>query len=188
MRPRPPKEVLREAIHTLPAGTLVTDVPSNTSAEVPGSIGEAQYRSVIDELPQAVWIADPEGTVVYCNQYWCEFSGLTLTQTAENGWISILHPEDRPRALTNLRRAVATGAANRGEYRFRRASDGEYRWHTTQGVPLKDASGCVVQRVGIAVDIHSHKANETALEERDRQLHLAVEAARLGTWDYVLKG
>jgi len=188
MRPRPPKGVLREAIHTLPAGTLVTDVPSNTSAKLPGSIGEAQYRSVIDLLPQAVWIADPEGSVVYCNQYWCEFSGLTLAQTAEHGWVSILHPEDRPRALASWRQAIATGAANRGEYRFRRARDGEYRWHITQGIPLKDASGCVVQRVGIAVDIHSHKANETALEERDRQLHLAVEAARLGTWDYVLKG
>ncbi|MBZ5504508.1 MAG: PAS domain S-box protein [Acidobacteriia bacterium] len=187
MRPRSPKEVPREATHTLPAGTLATDV-SDTSVDVPSIIGEAQYRSVIDLLPQAVWIAGPEGTVIYCNQYWCEFSGLSLAQTAENGWVSILHPEDRPRAFASWRRAIAAGTPNQGEYRFRRARDGEYRWHLTQGVPMKDAGGRVMQRIGIAIDIHAQKANEIALRERDEQLHLAIEAARLGTWDYVLEG
>ena len=156
------------------------------SSDQAHKLDEVKFGSMIEVLPQALWIADRQGTVIYCNQYWQEFSGLTLAQTEESGWVSILHPEDRPRALAQWRRAVTAGSSMRGEYRLRRARDGEYRWHLVEGVPLKEANGNVVQRVGVAVDIHAQKANEIALREKDDQLHLALEAARLGTWDYSL--
>jgi PAS domain S-box-containing protein len=152
-----------------------------------GRVGEAQYRGIVELLPHAVWVTDHRGAVIYCNKHWREFSGLTLAQTVESGWFSILHPEDRPRALAQWRQAIATKTYHHHEYRFRRARDGEYRWHLIQGFPSQDASGSVVHSVGIAVDVHAHKANELALREKDDQLRLAIEAARLGTWDYSLE-
>jgi PAS domain S-box-containing protein len=153
-----------------------------------GAMDAAQSRGMIEMLPQAVWITDPDGNIIYCNPYWSEFSGLTLAQTAESGWTSILHPDDRRGALAQWRQAVARGSSTQGEYRFQRARDREYRWHLTQCFPLKDAAGRVLQRVGIAVDVHAQKANEIILREKDDQLRLALEAARLGTWDYTLDG
>src|SRR5579859_8277558 len=77
-------------------------------------LDEVKFGSMIEVLPQALWIADRQGTVIYCNQYWQELSGLTLAQTEESGWVSILHPEDRPRALAQWRRAVTAGSSMRG--------------------------------------------------------------------------
>jgi PAS domain S-box-containing protein len=153
-----------------------------------GALDEATYRDIVEQFPQVMWIADPKGTITYGNRLWYELTGLSPEQTAQNGWISLIHPEDRPRALANWRKLIATGVSSQGEYRFRRASDGEYRWHFIQTLSMKDAEGAVLRRVGIAVDIHTQKASEIALREKDDQLKLAMEAGRLGTWDFILAG
>src|SRR6266571_977886 len=153
-----------------------------------GKLDESRYRDIVEQFPHALWVADPKGTITYANRLWHEFTGLTPEQTTESGWASLIHPEDRPRALASWRKLIATGVSSQGEYRFRRASDGEYRWHLIQSLSLKDANGAVLQRVGIAVDIHAQKANEIALREKDDQLKLAIEAARLGTWEFFLAG
>ena len=158
---------------------------------VPGDsdkLDESTYRDMFEQFPQVLWIADPRGTIIYGNRLWCEFTGFTPHQTIEGGWASLVHPEDRPRALANWRKLITAGVSSQGEYRFRRASDGEYRWHLIQSLQLKDANGGVLRHVGIGVDIHADKATEIALREKDDQLKLAMEAGRLGTWDFFLDG
>jgi len=162
--------------------------PKPLSIGGPGALNESTYRDIIEEFPQALWVADPQGTITYANRLWREFTGSTAEQTTESVWASFVHPEDRPRALANWRKLIATGVSTQGEYRFRHAGDGKYRWHLIQILSLKDANGAVRLRVGVAVDIHAKKASEMALREKDDQLKLAMEAARLGTWDFFLAG
>jgi PAS domain S-box-containing protein len=154
----------------------------------PGTLDESAYRDMFEEFPQVLWVADPRGTILYGNRLWREFTGISPNQTTESGWVSLVHPEDRPKALANWRKLISTGVSSQGEYRFRRAKDGEYRWHLIQSLQLKDANGAVLRHVGIGVDIHADKANEIALREKDDQLKLAMEAGRLGTWDFFLVG
>ncbi|HSK44640.1 MAG TPA: PAS domain S-box protein, partial [Candidatus Binatia bacterium] len=179
MRTRAPKKLLKTVAPAHPAGTIFIDDPANL---------EAQHSSMIEQLPQAMWVADPQGAITYCNPHWYELTGLTCDQTVEKGWTSSLHPEDRPRALANWRNLIATGVPAQAEYRFRRARDGEYRWHLVQLLSLKSGSGSVLQRVGIATDIHAQKAAELELRKREDQLNLAIEAGRFGTWDFFLDG
>lgn len=160
----------------------------SVSSGDPGKLDDSTYRDMFEEFPQVLWVADPRGTITYGNRRWREFTGYTPDSTAESGWISLVHPEDRPKALANWRKLVTTGVSSQGEYRFRRASDGEYRWHLIQSLQLKDANSAVLRHVGIAVDIHAQKINEIALREKDDQLKLTMEAGRLGTWDFFLDG
>lgn len=160
----------------------------SVSNDDPGKLDKSTYRDVFEEFPHALWVADPRGAITYGNRRWREFTGFTAQQTAESGWVSFVHSDDRPKALANWRKLISTGVSPQGEYRFRRASDGEYRWHLIQSLSLKDATGAVVRHVGIAVDIHAQKASEIALREKDDQLKLAMEAGRLGTWEFFLDG
>ena len=153
-----------------------------------GKLDESTYRDMFEQFPQVLWVADLRGTITYGNRRWREFTGLTPEQTTESGWVSLIHPEDRPKAQANWRKLITAGVSSQGEYRFRRASDGEYRWHLIQSLSMKDANGAVLRHVGIAVDIHVQKASEIALREKDDQLKLAMDAARLGTWDFFLAG
>jgi PAS domain S-box-containing protein len=146
------------------------------------SVSGGDPRSIMEQLPQAIWVADAQGAIIHCNQYWHKLSGLDLVQTAESGWFSILHPEDRPGARAGWRKLITSGTPMQGEYRFLRARDGEYRWHLVQGVSIKEANG--IQKIGTAVDIHTQKATELELRKREDQLNLAIEAGRFGIWDF----
>jgi two-component system, cell cycle sensor histidine kinase and response regulator CckA len=145
---------------------------------------EARYRALIELSPQAVWMADRDGKHLYCNQYWYQFSGLTVEQTDGLGWTAALHPEDRTIIGAGWHTVMARGAAFEIEVRLRRASDGAYRWHLCRGLPLKDASGQVTKWLGVGVDIHDRKVAAAAIVQANERTLMAVDSAEAGTWDY----
>jgi PAS domain-containing protein len=59
---------------------------------------EEQYRSLADLIPGVVWTARADGWVNYANQFWYNFTGMTMEQTQGSGWAAMLHPEDAQRA------------------------------------------------------------------------------------------
>jgi PAS domain S-box-containing protein len=150
------------------------------------SDSSADYRTLIELSPQAVWMTDPQGQNIYSNRYWHEFSGLGLEQTSGLGWITAMHPEDAEHGRAEWAAAVARGESFENEVRFRRR-DGQYRWHITRAFPLKDASGQVIRWVGIAIDIHDRKTAVASVSEANERLLLALESAGAGTWDYYPK-
>jgi diguanylate cyclase (GGDEF)-like protein/PAS domain S-box-containing protein len=103
--------------------------------------------------------------VDFCNKGWQEYSGKSSEQTIGDGWQSALHPEDVSTSLENWKRAVENGEPYKGEYRFRQAADGTYRWHIVRGVPVRDTSGAIVKWFGACTDIDDQKRYQQILEE-----------------------
>jgi PAS domain S-box-containing protein len=126
-------------------------------------LSEQGYRHLADAMPQIVWTARPDGYLDYYNQRWFEYTGMTLEQTQGWGWQPVLHPEDVEHCLKRWAKAVETGEAYEIEYRFRRASDGSYRWHLGRGVPMRDESGAIIKWFGTATDIDDRKRAEESL-------------------------
>ncbi|MEO7362976.1 MAG: ATP-binding protein, partial [Gemmatimonadaceae bacterium] len=56
-----------------------------------------------------------------------------------------------------------TGTPIQIEHRFQRA-DGEYRWHISRCLPMRDADGSIVQWVGSSTDIHTQKQASNDME------------------------
>lgn len=146
--------------------------------------GEARYRALIELSPQVIWMADAAGNLIYTNRFWHEYTGQSCQQTLGVGAIAIVHPEDAEQTVQKWRKALRTGSAYDNEARFRRASDGQYRWHLTRALPVKNGAGDVVRWVGISIDIHDRKISTAAVAESDERVRIAVEAAGMGTWDY----
>jgi signal transduction histidine kinase len=55
---------------------------------------------------------------------------------------------------------VATGERFENEVRYRRATDGQYRWFLARSVPLRDARGNILKWYGISTDIEDRKRAE----------------------------
>jgi PAS fold len=70
---------------------------------------------------------------------------------------------------------LAKGQPFEDEARFRRASDGEYRWFWTRGVPLRDEQGNIAGWYGLGMDIQDRKYAE---QERERLRQLERQAER----------
>ncbi|MFN6461405.1 MAG: ATP-binding protein [Nostoc sp. DedVER02] len=130
---------------------------------------EERYRYLAEAIPQLVWTTDANGECDFFNQNWCEYTGLTLEQSLGSGWLAALHPDDVQNADNVWSNAVKNSTAYNNEYRFKRASDGSYRWQLARGLPLKDEQGIVVKWFGTCTDIHEQKQ---ILEERAHLLEL----------------
>jgi PAS domain S-box-containing protein len=132
---------------------------------------ERRYRFLADAMPQIVWTSRPDGGVDYFNRRWLDYTGLTLEQSLDWGWKPVIHPDDLQNCVDRWTRACTTGEPYEVEYRFRRAADGEYRWHLGRALPLRDDGGNVVQWFGTCTDVHDAKV----LEERLRSAYAEME-------------
>ncbi|KAM3105494.1 PAS domain-containing protein, partial [Phormidesmis sp. 146-33] len=94
-------------------------------------------------------------------------TGASPEQTEGEGWSTILHPDDVERTVPIWQESLRTGEFYNVEYRFRRASDGQYRWHIGRAFPLRDETGQIIKWFGSCTDIHDQKC---AIEERDQAL------------------
>ena len=121
------------------------------------------YRNLADQMPQLFWITQPDGYHEYYNQRWYDYTGTTLDQSQGSGWANLLHPDDVERSREIWNESLTTGKNYDIEYRFLRASDGEYRWHLGRAFPLRDENGQIIKWFGSCTDIHDQKLIE---EER----------------------
>jgi PAS domain S-box-containing protein len=118
---------------------------------------EEQYRSLADLIPGIVWTARPDGWIDYANQFWFNFTGLTMEQTQGSGWAAAVHPEDVPRVSELWTRSLQAGEQVEVEYRVRRA-DGVYRWFLARGRPLRDPRGRVVKWFGMLTEVDQRQS------------------------------
>lgn len=121
---------------------------------------EEQYHSLADLIPGIVWTAKADGWVDYANQFWFNFTGLTLEETQGAGWTTVVHPDDLPKVAELWTRSLQTGEPVEVEYRIRRAADGAYRWFLARGQALRNREGRLVKWFGMLTEIDDQKQGE----------------------------
>lgn len=86
-------------------------------------------------------------------------------------WVTMLHPDDRPRVLSLLERYFANPWPDyRNEFRLRRA-DGSYAWFlAVGGVVEADEQGRPVVMTGCSVDITERRQLEERVRQRESEL------------------
>lgn len=144
-------------------GTL-QDVTGQVLARKKLEESEVSFRLLADSMPQFVWSGDGEGNLNYFNQSVYQYSGLPPEVINQQGWLQIVHPEDKDANLRTWLYAIRTGQNFSFEHRFRRY-DGSYRWQLSRAVPLKDAEGTIQMWVGTSTDIHDQKEFSNELEK-----------------------
>ncbi|GAB4151020.1 MAG: hypothetical protein Fur0046_30280 [Cyanobacteria bacterium J069] len=137
---------------------------------------EERYRYLAETIPQLVWAANAEGQLTDINQRWSDFTGLTLEDVKTEGWEAVVHPDDIPTLNQQWVAAQQTGRPYRAEGRMRR-TDGAYRWHLHEAIPLKNEQGEVIKWFGTATDIEVQKQVEHQRQHLLEQEQAAREQA-----------
>ena len=128
----------------------------------------AGRQPILDSIPHIVWVAAPDGSTTYVNEYCVEYTGRPREANYHWGWTALVHPEDAERAERHWRDAVRDGTEFRTEYRIHRR-DGRFRWHGFRARPLRGADGAIHTWVGSATDIHDEKRFEASLHKSERE-------------------
>ena len=136
---------------------------------------EKGFRQLADAMPQIVWTARPDGWIDYYNQRWFDYTGMTLEETQGWGWEPVLHPDDLQDCIDLWNESVRTGEPYEIEYRFKRPSDGTYRWHLGRASAVRDDAGRIIKWFGTCTDIDDRKRTEEALLSTGEELEERVQ-------------
>ena len=91
-----------------------------------------------------------------------------MQQAANDGWGSVLHPDDVEDTMAAWKECARTGNTWYREHRMM-GVDGKYHSILAQGVPIRDEAGRIQRWAGINLDISRLKNTERALLEADRR-------------------
>lgn len=168
-------------------GTLedVDDRRDGTQQALVDALTESQqhYRWSVELSPQVPWTAAPDGTVEEVGPRWADLTGYAPAQALGTGWVLSLHPDDVEPTLTIWKDRLRTGEPVDLDYRLRLV-DGSYRWMRARAAARRDERGNIVRWYGTLEDIHARKLVQRELADSEERFRLAVQAARLGIWDF----
>lgn len=130
---------------------------------------EQRFGLLADNMPQLVWMTQPDGNAIYFNNAWCDFTGNPAESSYGQNWLAFLHAEDAPVAAQAWDDAVNGRAPYNVRYRLRK-HDGSYHWMIARGQPLRDGEGDIVRWVGTCTDINDEMQAADALEVLSHEL------------------
>ena len=143
----------------------------------------ARLDSLIEHLPAGVIVFDAKGGVIRNNRSAREMLGYDRVPTLEGGWNVYdaagrkLEPSEFSTALA-LRGEVVVGRQQRQV-----RPDGSETWVSVSSAPIREGDA-IIGAVTTCVDIAHEKRMQFELEARRRQLQLAYESSRSGSFDF----
>ncbi|MBF0344941.1 MAG: diguanylate cyclase [Nitrospirae bacterium] len=124
---------------------------------------ESRFHIMADSAPVFIWMSDNGTGRNYFNKVWLDYTGKTLSEEENEGWLKGVHPEDYQRCKETILKVYEEKQPFRMEYRLKR-HDGVYRWILDTGTPRKTSDGKFVGFIGSCIGITERKEAEERLK------------------------
>jgi PAS domain S-box-containing protein len=154
-------------------GTLM-DISDRKQVEAQLQQSEEKFRQLTETINKVFWLTNADlSEILYvspaCEQIW----GRSCESLYANpkSFLDAIHPDDRQQALANIV-DNATGEFD-VEYRVVQPDD-SVRWIRDRSFPIRNQSGEIYRRAGIAQDITPQKQVETILRQTNEELERRV--------------
>ena len=148
----------------------------------PGSVTDADYRNLAETLPQLAWIAEADGTIIWYNQRWYDYTGTSLDEMRGWGWRTVHHPDHVAAVTERYRAAITLGRSWEDTFPLR-GRDGSYRWFLSKALPHRDESGRILRWYGTNTDITGRRAVEERLRHSEQRFRALVDASAAVIWN-----
>ena len=130
---------------------------------------ELTLRQIVDGISALVAVLTPDGAVEIVNRQVLDYFGKTLEEMRAWSSSDAVHPDDLPGVIAVWTRSIESGQPYDVELR-QRGADGVYRWFHAQGLPVRDAEGCILRWFVLQTDVDERKRNEAALTSAFEEL------------------
>jgi PAS domain S-box-containing protein len=137
-------------------GAVMRDLRPELAAKKALADSEQLLRDITTATPTGLWMADKYGTMIYVNQTWTEWTGLSYDQFLSKGWVESIIPEDKLRAEENFLKCLSSREIYEDEFRINH-KDETIHWCIATGRPQYDPDGKFAGYIGACVDITVQK-------------------------------
>ncbi|PST83149.1 hypothetical protein C7T94_11140 [Pedobacter yulinensis] len=151
---------------------------------------EDQFQFAIDAAGLGTWDLNPATNRFVGNERLKSWFGLSSSEEIElSRATDIIDIEDRARVIAAIQEAMTyrSGGAYFAEYKISTPADKTPRIVRAKGKALFNENEQVIRFSGTLQDITEERQFSAALEETNSRLQIALEAARLGSYDLDLK-
>jgi PAS domain S-box-containing protein len=150
------------------------------------SNSKGQLRTLVDTIPDLVWLKDQNGVYLMCNSKFERFFGAKEAEIIGKTDYDFVEKDLADFFTLNDRKAMALGKPSVNEEEITYADDGHREYLETLKSPMYDSNGHLIGVLGVGRDITRRKQAEEELERREMQLRTAQKVGGFGSWEFDL--
>lgn len=143
---------------------MAMDVTEQWEARKKIEESERHFRQMADLMPAKVLNLDTQGNMIFFNQHWLEYTGLTSEELKKSGWTSRIHPDDLPDYQSQWEHSRETGQNLDMEIRLK-SKEGDCKWHLSRAEAVRDENGIIKMWIATNTDIQRLKEEEKRKED-----------------------
>jgi PAS domain S-box-containing protein len=157
----------------------VADQEALQAAQASAIRERAMLRSLIDTLPDLIWLKDPHGVYLACNYRFEQFFGASEREILGKTDYDFVDKSLADFFRANDRAAMEKNGPSVNEEEIAFASDGHRELLQTTKMPMRTATGDLIGVLGIAHNISELRRNEQALRESEMKYRVLAERSPL---------
>jgi PAS domain S-box-containing protein len=142
---------------------------------------ESQFRTLVNTIPDLIWLKDGDGVYLRCNKKFERFFGASEKDILGKTDYDFIDKELADLFHKYDRKALAAGGPSSNEEQITFADDGREAILETIKTPMFESDGKLVGILGIGRDITARKKAEAERDELQAQLQQAQKLEAIGT-------
>lgn len=156
-------------------------------AELALEDSEEMFRATFEQAAAGICHTDPQGQYIRVNQKMCDMLDFTREEFKKLSFQKIVHPDDLKEGICITGKLLSGEIDNyRTEKRYLNKY-GKEIWVNRTVSLVRDQDGRPKYFISVIEDITKRKKAERALRESEQRYALAVEAGKVGVWDWKLQ-
>jgi PAS domain S-box-containing protein len=149
---------------------------------------EGHLRTLLQTIPDLVWLKDKDGVYLSCNKMFERFFGAEETDITGKTDYDFLSPEIAEFFRRHDRNAMQAGKPTVNEEWITFADDGHRAYLETIKTPMYDEDGTLIGVLGIGRDISGRKRAEEELEIKNEELNAVLEEMKAANEELIASG
>nr|WP_321498441.1 PAS domain S-box protein [uncultured Methanolobus sp.] len=160
------------------------NITEHKNAEMALMNSEGQLRTLVDTIPDLIWLKDFQGVYLKCNNRFESFFGAKEAEIIGKTDHDFVDKELADFFRQKDIEALEAGKPSVNEELITFAEDGHKEHLETIKSPMYDSSGNLIGVLGIGRDISERKEAENDMLKKSKRLENIIEGTNVGTWEW----